>query len=170
MNRIEKQELIDKLKSEIYNKNFILSGFSGLTVAEISDLRIKLRKSNCSTTVVKNRLLSIVLKDLINDGYEEYLKDTTLLSIQKDSSSFDALKTIVDYAKNNEKFFVKAGYIEGKSVSKEDVVKISNLPTREILLSQLLSQLNAPITKFVNVVNNPVTKLVYALSAIKDKK
>lgn len=170
MNKLEKKEVVDKLKEKIGSSNFVLSGFRGLTVSDIEGMRNKLRTLSYSSNVAKNRILLIALQELGIVGFDEYLKDTTILTIQKDSNSFEGFKVLSDFAKINDKFFIKGGFVEGKVINATDVNKIAALPSRDVLLSRLLAQMNAPISKFVYALNNPISKLVYALDAIKNKK
>jgi large subunit ribosomal protein L10 len=169
MDKISKKELVESLKNNISDNNFVLSGFNGLTVSEMEILRNKLRLLHCSSNVVKNRLLFIALKELGINGLEQYLADKTILAIQNDKS-LAGLKEIAEFAKKNEKFFIKAGFMDGRVFIGDDMTKIANLPSKEVLISKLLAQMNAPISKFVYVLNNPISKLVYALEAIKNKK
>src|SRR5574344_255899 len=170
MNKLEKKEVVDKLKEKIGNSNFVLSGFKGLTVSDIEGMRNKLRTLSYSSNVAKNRILLIALKELGITGFDEYLKDTTILTIQKDTNSFEGFKVLSDFAKTNDKFFIKGGFVEGKVINSIDVDKIASLPSREVLISRLLAQMNAPISKLVYALNNPISKFVYALDAIKNKK
>jgi len=169
MNKAEKKELVEKLKVNITDNDFILTGFNDLTVPEIEALRNKLRPLDCSSNVVKNRLLLLALKELGLEGFEEYLKDKTILSIQK-NKSLDGLKAIAEFLKTNDKLFIKAGFIDGKALVGKDVKKIAKLPSKEVLITQLLAQMNAPISKLAYVLNNPIAKLVYALEAVKNQK
>ena len=170
MNKVEKKDLVEQLKGNISDNNFVLTGFNGLTVSEIETLRNQLRPLNCSSNVVKNRLLLIALKELGIDGFEIHLTDKTILAIQKDGKSLAGLKAISEFSKTNEKIFIKAGFLDGRFFVGKDVIKIANLPSKEVLVAKLLTQMNAPISKFVHVINNPISKFVYALEAIKNKK
>ncbi len=170
MNKVEKQELIETLKNRVDNKNFVLAGFKGLSVFEIEEIRNKLRGVNCSSNVIKNRLLLLALKELSIDGFEDSLAETTMLTVLNETGSFKGLKVIADYVKTNEKIFIKSGYVEGKKVDAKSLESIANLSSREVLIAKLLSQLQSPISKFVFSLNNPISKLVYALNAIKNKK
>ncbi|MDR0723709.1 MAG: 50S ribosomal protein L10 [Endomicrobium sp.] len=170
MNKVEKKELVNILKDKIRSNNFILSGFKGLSVAEIEEMRNKLRDLNYSSNVTKNRLLAIALKELDVEGFAKYLIDTTILTIQNEQNQLNGFKVLTDFAKSSEKFFIKAGYIDGRVLNSNEVEKIANLPSREVLLAKLLAQLNATISKFIYTINNPIVKLVYVLDAVKNKK
>jgi large subunit ribosomal protein L10 len=170
MNRTEKQGLVSNLKERLDSKNFVLAGFNGLTVVEMEELRSNLRGVNCSANVVKNRLLSIALKELNLEGYDEFLKDTTLLAIQNEEGSFEALKLLKKFAEDNDKFFIKSGQIEGNAVTSDEISTIAGLPSKEVLVAQLLSRLNAPISKLVYALNGPISNLVFVLEAIKNNK
>lgn len=170
MNKIEKKELVEQLKTNIGENNFVLAGFNGLTVFEMESLRNSLRRLDCSSNVIKNRLLNLALKELGVEGFDQYLNDKTILTIHRDKDSFNALKEISKFLKTNEKMFLKAGRIDGKVYEGKDVLKIASLPAKDVLIASLLSQMNSPISKFVYALNNPISKLVYILEAVKNKK
>ncbi|MCP4482605.1 MAG: 50S ribosomal protein L10 [bacterium] len=170
MNKLEKQELVAILKEKLLNKNFVLAGFNGLTVTETSTLKNNLREANCESIVVKNRLLALVFKEMNLEGYDEFLKNTTFLTIQYDSKSFEAIKVLKNYSKENESFFIKSGYIDGQTLDVAAINRVADLPSKEVLIAQLLATMNAPISNFVYVLNGNISKLVLALEAIKNKK
>jgi large subunit ribosomal protein L10 len=169
MNRTEKQTEVKNLREKIEGKNFLLANYQGLTVGELQDLRTKLRKVSSEFKVVKNRLLNIVLKDLKLDGFQSHLKNTTGVCVQP-KDSLDGIKILADFAKTNEKFSIKAGAIDGKFVNESDLTRIAKLPSKQVLVSMLLTRMNAPMSKFVYALQFPINKLVFAIEAIKREK
>lgn len=169
MDKEFKKDLVCKIKENISKNNFILCGFKGLSVSDLEGLRNDLRKFDYSTSVVRNRLLLIALNELGIEGFDSYLKDTTILTVQKCSDSFDGFKVLTDFAKSNEKFFLKAGFVDGKIVSTDDVIKIASLPSKEVLISKLLAGMKNSMYRLVMTLNYSVQELVYVLNAIKNK-
>ena len=169
MKRSEKHELVAQVKENVAENNFIIAEYKGLTVNEMEELRNKLRDVSCDIKVVKNRLLNIVFKELNIEGFYAYLNDSTILAVQK-NDSFDGIKVLTDFAKEHEKLNVKVARIDSRQVDSAGVKKIAELPSKEVLVAQLLAQLKSPITRFVYALKDPMNKLVYALEAIKNTK
>ncbi|MFH1715443.1 MAG: 50S ribosomal protein L10 [Elusimicrobiota bacterium] len=169
MNKSQKQELVAKVKEKVGEHNFVLAEYKGLTVSELEELRNRLRDVSCELKVVKNRLLNIAFKELNIQGFDAFLKDSTILAVQKDDS-FEGLKVLTEFSKGHEKFSIKTARIDSQQLDSERVKSIAELPPKEVLIAQLLSQLQSPITRFVYALKDPMNKLVYALEAIKNTK
>lgn len=148
-------ELSERIKASSAG---VLVSFEGLTVEEDTKLRKELRKNDVQYEVVKNTLLKLALKEAGFEAIDGVLNGTTALATAKGESVAPA-KVLCDFAKDNEKLVVKAGYIEGETLDAAGVVAISKIPSKEGLLSQVLFGLNSPITK-----------LAYCIQAIVDKQ
>jgi len=81
-----------------------------------------------------------------------------------------AAKLLSEFAKENKALQIKAGVLNNSAISKEQVMSLANLPSREVLLAQLLSVLNMPVTNLANVLSAPTRNLVYALEAVRKQK
>lgn len=169
MNRIQKEELIKSLKEKLEGKNFALAAYQGLDVINMEDLRKKLRAESYEFKVVKNTLLNIALKDLGIEDCESYLNDTTAIAVQN-GDSFKGLKVLADFMKDNESFKIKAGRIYGQTVDAVGVQKIAALPSKEVLIAELLARLQAPVSKLAYALKFPLNQIVFALNAIKESK
>lgn len=170
MNRTEKQAAVkgftDKLQKA---KAFILAEYKGLTVSQMTDLRRKLHGAKSSVSVIKNRLFKRALKELSISGLDDHLRGATAIT-SSDADPVATAKILVQFAKENEKFKIKAGFMESKILDLRTIEALSSLPSREVLLTKLLWTLNGPATNFANVLAAVPRKLVYALNAIKEKK
>lgn len=159
-------ELANKLKASVSG---VLVDYKGITVEKDTKLRSDLRKANVEYCVVKNTLTRLAAKEAGLDGLDEILNGTTALAVSKTDPVAPA-KILFNYAKLNEIFKIKAGFLEGKVISAEQIKALALLPSREVLIARVLSGFNTPISGFVNVLNGNMRGLVVALNAIAQKK
>lgn len=165
-----KQAVVQEIKEAIENsKSISIVEYRGLNVAAISELRQKYREAGVNYKVYKNTLVNIALSELGYEGYEEYLAGPNGF-VFSNEDMVQGPKISVDFAKDHEALKVKAGIIDGKVVDAESVKALAKLPTKEVLLAQVLGGLNAPIQGFANVLTATLSSLVYALNAIKEKQ
>jgi large subunit ribosomal protein L10 len=151
---------------------FILFNNKGLTVAQATDLRAKLREGKVAVRVVKNTLLKIALKNNgidTSNGLNDLLKEETVVAIGLEDPVTPA-KLLVEFAKGTDKLQIKGGYLDGKVLKAADVEELSKLPGREELLQRLLGSMMAPAQNFVYALNAAVSKPVYLLDALRRKK
>ena len=147
----------------------VVVDYSGITVADDTKLRKELRESGCTYKVVKNTLLSRALKEAGIEGLDSVLEGTTAIAVSAEDYVAPA-RILAGFAEKNEKFTVKAGYADGEVLNAARVAEIAKLPSKEVLLAQVLGGLNAPITGFATVLNGTMKGLVVALNAIAEKK
>ena len=121
--------------------------YLGLTVAEVTELRVKLHTENCEMKVVKNNILRRATKE---EGFEEHLVGPSAIVVGNDEVT--AAKVVYDFAKDHEKLSVKVGIVDNKVTSEADLKSLSKLPNKEGMLSMLLSVLQAPIRNLACVV------------------
>ncbi|MGM0507933.1 MAG: 50S ribosomal protein L10 [Fusobacteriota bacterium] len=166
--KIEKvKELTAKIKEA---KVIVFANYKGVTVAEDTELRRKFREVNVEYLVAKNRLFKIALKEAgIEDDFSEELKGATSFAFGYEDT-VNAPKVLYEFGEDKDILDIKAGYLEGEKVAKEKVETLAKLPTKEELLSKMVSSLQAPLSGLVNVLQGPTRNLAYALKAIKDEK
>ena len=121
-----------------------------LTVAEVSELRVKLHAENCEMKVVKNNILRRATAEEGFAGVEEHLVGPSAIVTSHDEVT--AAKIVYGFLKEHEKLSVKAGIIDGKVTNEADLKALSALPNKEGMLSMLLSVLQAPIRNLACVV------------------
>lgn len=171
----EKVLLEKKSKVTYLNDQFGLSDalffteYRGLTVTQLQAFRADLRSLNASYVVMKNSLIQRVFNDLNIDCPNELLKGPTALVISKQDCPVIASK-IYSFIKNNESLVIKGGYLDGEFISVDDVKMLSKLPSRDVLIGQLVGGLKATISRFVMSMSSPMRGLVYSLEAIKNQK
>ena len=165
-----KQQVVAEIKDAIQNsKSISIVEYRGLNVAEVSDLRKQYREAGVNYKVYKNTMVNLALKELGYEGYEEYLSGPNGF-VFSNEDMVQGPKVSVDFAKNHDKFIVKAGIIDGEVIDEEGIKALAKLPTREVLIAQVLGGLNAPISGFANVLQGTIRNLVYALNAVAEKK
>lgn len=167
---MSKADTVEAIREIIsVQKGSVLAEYRGLTVAEITNLRKKLREVDAEFRVVKNTLLRRAAKDSGFSRLEEFFSGPTAIGFtRKDAASL--AKAMREYAAGNQKFKLKAGYLEGKVLSAKEVESLADVPPREVLLSRLAGGLASPVTRLAQALSGPQRKLAYALKSIHDKK
>lgn len=167
----KKQDIETLRKSLDENDTFIFANPIGLTVAQSSALRRKLRAQGCGMKVYKNTLIKLVLKDRGNGQFEPLtsgLKGPTAVAVSKDPIVLS--KLLLDYARENDVFKVGGGCYAGQTLSPAEVVSLSRLGSREEVVSKLILALKAPMYKLVNALKGPATSLTLTLKAMAEEK
>ncbi len=155
----EKQALVDELSQKL---NGAVAGviveYKGISVADDTLLRRKLREAGVDYSVVKNTMLRRAADKAGLEGLDDILKGTTALAVSAEDP-VAAAKILCEQAKKDENFKVKAGFLDGAVIDVARVTELSKLPSREGLISMLLS-----------VLTGPVRGLAVALNAIAEKQ
>ena len=118
--------------------------------------------------MVKNTLSKRVLKELSISSLDSYFTGVTGIVFCKEYVS--AIKILTKFAKENEAFKIKGGYLDNKAFNVKEITEISKLSSKEELIGKLVYLLNQPLTRLMNVLSSPSREIVTVLSAIKDKK
>lgn len=165
----EKKKIVADLTEKIKNANSgVIVDYKGITVAEDTDLRRKLREAGIDYSVVKNTITKFAVDNVGLNGLDDVLNGTTALALSDDLVA--PAKFLCEFAKKNDKMKIKAGFVEGKVISMDEVKALASLPSKEVLIAKVLGGFNAPISGFVNVLNGNIRGLVVALNAIAEQK
>ncbi len=142
--------LEEKLKSAASG---VLVDYKGITVAEDTELREELRKNGVDYGVVKNTLVRFALDDAGLNELDEVLHGTTALAVSAEDP-IAPMRVINKFSKkfNGEKFIIKAGFMDGKVLPINDIMALADLPSKEVLLAQMMGTMLAPITKLAIVI------------------
>ena len=168
MNREEKAQQIDALNQTLAATTLVVvTRQSGLTVAEVSDLRRKMRAGGASYKVTKNRLARLALKGTKFEGIDPLFVGPTAVAVSKDPVA--AAKVAVDFAKDNEKLTIVGGALGEKLLDAEGVKALAGLPSLDQLRAKLLGLLQAPATKIAGVLAAPAGQLARVLKAHSEK-
>ena len=169
MDRAQKAESIETLKGVFADSGaVVVTHYLGLTVAEMTDLRGRLRKEGATLKVVKNRLAQKALDGAGGEGGYDLFKGPVAIAYGSDPVS--AAKVVVQYAKDNEKFSVIGGLLDQTTVLDENAVRaLATLPSLDQIRAKLVGLLQAPATKVARVLAAPASQLARVLSAYAAK-
>ena len=149
----EKQAVVAGLVDTLKNSaSGVLVNYEGITVSEDTELRNELRKAGVEYSVVKNTLVRRALDNAGLGELDTVLHGTTSLAVSKEDP-IAPMRVIHKYAKslNGDRFSIKAGFMDGKVLPLEDISALAELPSKEVLLSQLLGMMLAPLTSLAIV-------------------
>lgn len=170
MNKNQKQELVQQFEGKLgAAKSAFLVDYRGLKVEEVNVLRGKLREIGVDYRVGKNTLLKRAIQDTGMKPLEPFLEGPTAIAIVNGEPVATA-KILAEFAKEKKNFDLKFACIEGRIFNPADIERLSQLPSREVLLAKLLGSLNAPASNFVGVLAAIPGSLVRVLAAIRDQK
>ncbi|MCK5194419.1 MAG: 50S ribosomal protein L10 [Desulfobulbaceae bacterium] len=170
MNREEKAAVVEDLSNRLDSaKIAIVTDYKGLNVASFQELRRELRKNNAEIRVAKNTLLRRAVDGTPFDVIMDHLQGTTALTVSYEDPVAPA-KILVQFAKDHPELQIRVGALEGKALTPEELVALSKLPSKEVMLATLLSVMNAVPTSLVQVLSAVPRSMVYTLQAIKEKK
>ncbi len=170
MKRQDKIDLVQKYQTAFAKKkNVFVAEYRGMSVEQITELRVKLRKADGEMKVLKNTFLRRVV-----DGTDK----TALTAISKGPNAVilanddfvELVKVLTATDKEIEAFKLKGGVVFGKAVTPDDIRQIAQLPPRTVLLARAVGSLASPLRGFLTVCQGNARKLVYALEAIRKAK
>ncbi len=165
-----KQAVVSEIKEKIDRAQaVVLMDYRGLTVDEATELRRQFREAGVEYKVYKNTMMRFAFKEAGLEDFNKNLTGPNSIAFGYDDP-VGVAKVSKEFSKTHEKLEIKAGLVEGKPVSVSEIERLAALPSREVLLAQLLGGLNAPIQGFANVLNGTIKGLVVALNAIQEKK
>jgi large subunit ribosomal protein L10 len=147
----------------------IFADYKGLSVQEITELRRMLREAGVEFKVVKNTLAVIAAKGTAFESASKYFVGPTSMAVSYNDPLAPA-KIMVSYAKKDEKLNIKAGVVEGSLIELEGIKRLSELPSKEVLIARALASMKSPAANLVGVLQGLVRKFVYTLKAIETKK
>ena len=164
-----KKYMLKELKGKLEKSpNFVVSSFTGIASIEIEKLRKNLLKSESRYFVVKNSIAKKALEEFGIQGLDDFFKGEVGIGFLGDI--IPASKTLADFQKEYNKFKVAGAFIDGKAEVAGRIKELASIPSREALLSMLLTYMKSPITGFVGVLNGLLRNLVHVIDEIKSKK
>lgn len=167
----EKATIIEEVKDKLNSaKLAILTDFQGMNVAEMTELRKLLRSANTDYKVYKNTLTRLAAEQLGINELEKYLVGPTALVFGKSDDLVTPAKIIKDFSARHQHLKIKAGILNKKVISPEDVVSLTSLPPKEILIAMVLGGLQAPVSKLLSVLQAPMREFVGVLKSLAEKK
>jgi large subunit ribosomal protein L10 len=164
---IEQLEIISEKFSKA--KAVYFTEYHGLKVGEITKLRSLFFSSNVEYLVAKNTILKLAAEKNKIKGLEGLLKGSTAIAISYDEPVSPA-KVIKDFNKDSDLPYVKGILFDGDILPGGDLKRLAEMPSKEEMLSQLISMLQSPVQKFVSTINSPMQNMLGVISNLKEKK
>ena len=168
MDRTQKEELVATL-----NKTFdeaemvVVTHYSGLTVAEITDLRDRIREAGAKFKVTKNRLTRLALKNTKFEGISDLFSGPTAIAYSNDPVA--AAKISVDFSKKNDNLVVLGGALGSERLDADDVKALATLPSLDELRGKIVGLLQAPASKIAQVLQAPGGQVARVISAYSEQ-
>ncbi len=155
----QKQQVVSDVKEKLSSSvSTVVTDYRGLSVAEVTELRKQLREAGVEFQVLKNTLVRRATGEVGLTDMDQFLSGPTAIAFSKEDVVAPA-KVLYNFAKEHKNLEIKGGIIEGRVVDSEKIKEIAALPSREGLISMLLSVLQAPMRNFA-----------YVLKAVAEKK
>ncbi|UPG72403.1 50S ribosomal protein L10 [Roseomonas gilardii subsp. gilardii] len=168
MDRTEKREFVATLAGVFAETSFVLVAQNkGMTVAEVSELRRRMRGAGATYRVAKNRLAGLALDGTRFQGIQPLLKGPTALAWSKDPVA--VAKTAVEFAKTNDKFVILGGALGTQTLALDGVKALAELPSLETLRAQLVGLIQTPATRIAGVLQAPAGQLARVFGAYAKK-
>ncbi len=164
MDRSQKAESVASLNA-VFNEVgvVVITRNLGMTVAQSTDLRNKIREAGASYKVAKNRLAKLAIKDTSYEGIGELLTGPTAIAASVDPVA--AAKAVVDFAKTNDKIEIVGGSMGSQVLTPEGVKALASMPSLDQLRSTLIGLVQAPATKIAQLSTAPAAKLARVFGA-----
>lgn len=169
MPRPEKEKLVQELSEKLSQREVtILADYTGINVQAITDLRSEFRKAAIEYRIYKNTLACLAAKKSGLEPLIEHLEGPTGYVFSDDPVA--PARILADFIKSNPTMRIKCAVLNGELIDASQVKAIANLPTKEVLLAQLVGLLAAPATGLANVMAAPIRSLAYALEGLRKQK
>ncbi|MFH0820859.1 MAG: 50S ribosomal protein L10 [Candidatus Peregrinibacteria bacterium] len=152
------------------SKTVVFSGYRGLGMKGMSDLRKRLRSTKSDMKIAKKTLMKLAAKENKLGDIPDSILEGPVAVIFSYEDELSGLQALFKFSKENENVKLLGGIIDGKLVDAETVKKYAKLPTRQELLAKFLGSAQSPVTGFVGILHNLVAGFVRALDAYKDKR
>ncbi|MBZ0164902.1 MAG: 50S ribosomal protein L10 [Notoacmeibacter sp.] len=170
MDRAEKREFVTGLNAVFANTgSVVVAHYAGLTVAQMNDLRSKMRAAGGSVKVAKNRLAKIALQGTESEGMSALFKGQTLIAYSDDPVT--APKVAADFAKTNDNLVIIGGAMGPTVLDADGVKALATMPSLDELRATIIAMINTPATRIAGVVQAPAGQLarVFGAYARKDE-
>ena len=168
MDRAAKHALVASLHTQLKDTGVIVvAHYAGMTVAQMTEFRKRVKDAGGSVKVTKNRLAKLAVKDTSVAGISDLFKGPTVLAFSKDPVT--AARIAVKYAKENDKLVILGGTMGSNVLDAGAVKALADLPSLDELRAKLIGLLNAPATKIARTIMEPGAKLARVIQAKADK-
>ncbi|MER3447027.1 MAG: 50S ribosomal protein L10 [Candidatus Dadabacteria bacterium] len=170
LSKAQKQELVREFNERFRsNPSLFVVEYKGLSVKDMEKLRRHLKKAGADFRVTKNTLLKIASHETDVEKIKDLFDGPTAVAICREDP-VSVARVFTESVKELPVLKLKGGIVEGRIIGIDEVSKLSQLPSREVLLAQLLGLLSSPISNFMGTLMELQRRLLYVLSAVKEMK
>ncbi|MBT3880411.1 MAG: 50S ribosomal protein L10 [Candidatus Scalindua sp.] len=170
MSKALKKLIVEELIADYRDKkNLVLVNFKGIDAQQTNILKRDLSEKNIKARVVKNSLAAIAFKEVGIETLGQMLAAPTVVATNEDDP-VELAKTLKKYSKEISGFDIVGGWVDGELMSVEDISTLASIPPREVVLTQIVFAVQAPMVQVANVFNATAKSLCQVLHAIKEKK
>lgn len=168
MDKAEKRALVTSLHEVFDNTGVVVvAHYQGLTVAQMSALRGRMKVAGASLKVAKNRLVKLALQGTDAEGISDLFTGPTVVAFSTDPVA--APKIAIEFAKTNDKYVILGGALGKQTLNAEGVKALATLPSLDELRGRLLGMINTPATRIAGVVQAPAAQLARVFNAYATK-
>ncbi|WP_424926931.1 50S ribosomal protein L10 [Amaricoccus tamworthensis] len=169
MDRAQKEAVVAEL-GQIFTDSgvVVVAHYEGLSVAEMTDFRLRMSEAGGSVRVAKNKLAKIALKDTPSESIGDLLTGMTVLAYSEDPVA--AAKVVKDYAKDNKKLVVLGGAMGGTALDEAGVNAVAAMPSREELIASVVGCIGAPAGNLASAIGAPASNIAGILSTLEERE
>ena len=168
MDRAQKEAVVEEL-GQIFSDSgvVVVAHYTGLTVAEMTDFRRRMKAAGGAVRVAKNRLAKIALEGTPSASIAEYLEGQTVIAYSEDPVA--AAKVVEDFVKDNEKLVVLGGAMGENALDRAGLKAVAAMPSREELIASIVGCIAAPASNIAGAIGAPASNIASILSTIEEK-
>ena len=169
MDRAQKEQVVEEL-GQIFESSgvVVVAHYEGMTVAQMQDLRSRMREAGGAVRVAKNKLAKIALEGKPCASIGDYLTGMTVLSFSEDPVA--AAKVCQDYAKGNDKFVILGGAMGDSALDPAGVKAVAAMPSRDELIASIVSCIGAPAANIAGAIGAPASNIAGILSTLEERE
>ncbi len=170
MPREEKKYMAKEISGRFKeSQSIFITGFKGIKATDMDNLRGKLGQVTSNYLIIKNTLAKSALKDAKLLELDQLIEGPSSFTLTDSDDSTKVAKILASFAKKHEGFNIKGGYVDGKLFLEDEVKRLASLPSREVLLAQIVGGIGAPISGLVFVLSGLLGGFVRVLDQIQKK-
>ena len=168
--QIYRETMVNRVKDSVEKRSstFLLT-YSGISGPQMNTLRKGLRQIGADIYVSKKSIAQIALKNLNFENLAERLAGQTAF-IWSDADSVEISKALIKFSKECEGLLIRGGLLQGQLLEKRDIERLSDLPSKQVLRSQLLGVMQSPVSRLATVINGKTRELLFLLKQLSEKK
>ena len=167
--RIAKENIVSRISDDIKEHSvMLLIDYKGITVNDDTTFRRALREGDMTYYVAKNTFIKLAAHSQDIDDLDPYLEGTTAVVFGNDPVAL--AKTVSEFAKDHPAIKVKAGYMEGTLLPAEKLTALAKLPSKEVLLAQVVGGMQAPLAGFAGALQGLLRNIVYVIDQVREQK